>query len=81
MEKNASSDLEIGRGLADLLQKKTAALEGVLRPEMVAAPSDSPLWKAKMDYLNGIEKNLAQSEGRPPVVYARPGPIFNIRIR
>ena len=73
-------DLELGRGLAELHQKKTAALEDVLRPEMVEAPYDSPVWKAKMDHLNSIEKSLARLEGRAPVHYGRPGSI-SIRLR
>lgn len=43
-------NLELGRGLAELHQKKTVAPEDVLRPEMIAAPSDSPVLKAKIDY-------------------------------
>jgi hypothetical protein len=73
--------LEVGRGLAELYQKKAAALEDVLRPEVVALPSDSDVWKTKMEYLNAMEKSIAQLEGRKPVVYARPGPITNFGVR
>ena len=64
-------DLELGRGLAELYQKKAAALEDIFRPEMLDAPSDSPVLKAKIDYLNSLEKTIAQIEGRLPVIYAR----------
>ena len=64
-------DLELGRGLAELYQKKAAALEDIFRPKMLDAPSDSPVLKAKIDYLNSLEKTIAQIEGRLPVIYAR----------
>ena len=74
-------NLEIGRGLAELYQKKAAALEDVLRPEMVAPPSDSPVRQVKIDYLNAIEKSIAHLEGRPPVLYGRPAAASDARIR
>jgi hypothetical protein len=72
MKRSPLVSLQIGQGLAELYQKKAAALEDILRPEMVAAPSNSPVWKAKLDYLNTIEKTIAQMEGRRPVPYGRP---------
>src|SRR5687768_12212907 len=63
--------LEIAHKLAELHQKKAAAFEEVLRLEMAQAPRDSPIWKAKVDYLNAIENSIAQLEGRKPAVYAR----------
>lgn len=44
---------------------------GDIRPEVVALPSDSDVWKTKMEYLNAMEKSIAQLEGRKPV--ATPG--------
>lgn len=40
-------NLEIGRGLLEFHQKKTMALEDVLRPELAVAPSDFPLRKQR----------------------------------
>ena len=75
-------NLEIGRGLAELHQKKTAAIQDLLNPETKSLDSNSPLWTAKMDYLNATEKSLAQLEGRRPVVYGRPtGTISNFHIK
>jgi hypothetical protein len=73
-------NLELGRGLAELHQKKMVALEDVLRPEMVKAPADSPVWKAKMDYLNSIERSLADLENRQAVIYGRPMHAPTIRV-
>ena len=78
---SARVNLEIGRGLAELYQKKAAVLEDVLRPEMIAAPSDSPVRQVKINYLNAIEKSIAHLEGRPPVLYGRPAAASNARIR
>ena len=63
--------LEIGRGLAELYQKKAAALEDVLRVEKAG---NSSVWKAKTDYLNALEKSIAELEGRPPVRYGMQAP-------
>jgi hypothetical protein len=72
--------LEVSRGLIEFHQKKAAILEDLVRPEMVNAPNDSPMWTVKLDYLNAIEKNIAQLEGRKPVDYARPSAVTNFRV-
>lgn len=70
-------NLEIWRGLAELHQKKTAAIQDLLSPKTKSLDSDSDLWKAKVDYLNATERSLAHLEGRRPVVYGRPNGVLS----